>query len=92
MNSPATGAVSEAEIEQLRAAVAEALDLAVSEIQLDTDLAATGRLDSLAIVGIVAFLADELRVKVAVDQLVPENFSSVLRMTQLVERTRRGSP
>ena len=92
MISPLVGSVSEAEIERLRAAVADTLDLGVSEIQFDTELAATGRLDSLAIVNLVTFLGDEMGVRVAVDQLVPENFASLRRMSQLVERIRRQSP
>ena len=76
------------EADRLLAVVAATLDIDASDVHLDTDLLATGRLDSLAIVTLVAYLEDELGLKLAVDEIVPENFSCVRRIAELVERAR----
>jgi acyl carrier protein len=81
--------VTESEAAKMLAVVAETLDADISDIDLDTELLQTGRLDSLAMLALVAFLEDELGVKLAIDQIVPENFSSVRQMTKLVEHGRR---
>lgn len=78
------GRVATALDERLLRVVAETLDIEGSVLSLDTDLLATGRLDSLAMVTLVAFLEDEVGVSITIDQLVPENFASVRRMTELV--------
>jgi acyl carrier protein len=77
------GGVGTALRERLLGVVAETLDLDLSELNLDTDLLATGRLDSVAMVTLVAFLEDEAAVSITIDQLVPENFASVRRIAEL---------
>jgi acyl carrier protein len=76
------------ETERLMAFIAETLDMPTSSIELDSDLLQSGRLDSLAIVSLVAFLEDELGVRLAVDQLVPQNFSSARQIVALVQAAR----
>ena len=74
----------ETDAKRLLSVVAETLDIALSELDLDTDLHATGRMDSLAIVTLVAFVEDELGVKVSVEKIVPNNFSSVRQIAALI--------
>jgi acyl carrier protein len=71
------------EAAKICAFVAETLDVPVAEVDLDTDLAATGRLDSLAVVSIVSFIDDEYGVKVPVENLMPAHFSSIKRIMAL---------
>jgi acyl carrier protein len=86
-SNPALGP-TQAELDKLLAAVAEAIDIEPSRIALDTDLQETGRLDSMALVSIVTFLDGELGVTLAIDQIVPENFASVRRIAELVATSR----
>ena len=88
-SSTVVGPVTELETARLLATVAETLDVDVSDIDLDTELLKTGRLDSLAMVALVAFLEDDLGVKLGIDQIVPENFASVRQMTRLIGQGRR---
>jgi acyl carrier protein len=88
MDASASLGVTEPELARLRALVATSLDIEVSDIDLDTDLHRSGRMDSLAMVTLVTFLEDELGVRLDIDQIVPENFASVRRLTQLVAKAR----
>ena len=52
----------------------------------EQDLLQTGVIDSLGILELVNFLAEEFGVVVADDELLPENFSSIRRLAVFVER------
>lgn len=68
----------------LMRAVADVLEMSVEELDGETDLLATGRLDSLAIVTLVDYMEEVMGVRVPIDHVVPENFRSVGRMLALV--------
>jgi acyl carrier protein len=89
MSTSARPALTGSDTQRILGVVAETLDIEASDIDLDTDLHGTGRLDSLAVVALVAFVEDELGLKLAVGEIVPRNFSSVRRIAELVERARR---
>ena len=54
-------------------------------VAVDTDLIATGSLDSLSVMELVAFLADEFSIKIAAADITPANLRSVATLTALVE-------
>jgi acyl carrier protein len=54
-------------------------------IDVDTDLIATGSLDSLSVMELVAFLTEEFKVKIAAADITPANLRSVETLTALVE-------
>lgn len=57
----------------------------------DTDLLLeTGVLDSLGILDVVQFIEAEFGLHVEDDELLPENFQSIQRLTEFV-RTKRGA-
>lgn len=85
VNSPDNGFLDK---EKLFKVIAETLEIDAGDFDMDTDLHQTGRLDSIAIVSLVAFIEDELRCKLPVDAIVPDNFSTARRITQLVQRSR----
>jgi acyl carrier protein len=57
-----------------------------SILQDDTDLFGSGLLDSLATVSIVAFCEEKFQCEFNIDELSPENFSSVNTLTDFVSR------
>ena len=54
-------------------------------VDIDTDLIATGSLDSLSVMELVAFLTDEFNIKIAATDITPTNLRSVTTLTALVE-------
>ena len=54
----------------------------------DTDLFATGLLDSLTFVELLTRLEEQLAISVSFDQLEPENFRSIANMASFVLRQR----
>jgi acyl carrier protein len=50
------------------------------------DLLAEGILDSTAVLEVIAFLEDELEIKVEDSEMIPDNLSSIDRMLAFVER------
>ena len=54
-------------------------------VDIDTDLIATGSLDSLSVMELVAFLTDEFEVQIAATDVTPANLRSVATLTALVE-------
>lgn len=54
-------------------------------VDVDTDLIATGTLDSLAVMELVAFLTDEFKIKIAAADITPVNLRTVATLTALVE-------
>ena len=60
----------------------------IDEVASDESFLASGILDSLGIMQLVAFVESELDIKVPEADLVPENFDSVARVTAYIERVR----
>ena len=54
-------------------------------VEIDTDLIATGSLDSLSVMELVAYLTDEFNIKIAAADITPANLRSVATLTALVE-------
>jgi acyl carrier protein len=54
-------------------------------VDVDTDLIATGSLDSLSVMELVAFLTDEFKIKIAAADIIPVNLRSVATLTAFVE-------
>jgi len=78
---------------RIREFVAASFGFRGATAQMDgkLDLLANGILDSTAVLEVVAFLEDELGVKVADDEMVPDNFGTIAGMTALVDRKRRAT-
>ena len=60
----------------------------IDEVASDESFLASGILDSLGIMQLVAFVESELGIKVPEADLVPENFDSVARVAAYIERMR----
>lgn len=61
-----------------------------SVLQDDTDLFAIGLLDSLMTVTLVAFCEEEFQCQMDIEELSPENFSSLNALTAFVSRKVNG--
>jgi len=57
----------------------------------DEHLLENGLLDSLGVLDLVAYLEREFQMVVSDDELLPEHFESIDRLTTFVERKRGGS-
>lgn len=55
-------------------------------IDYEESLLETGIVDSLGILEIVNFLIEELGVEIEEDDLIPENFNTILTMVNFIER------
>jgi len=55
-------------------------------IDYEESLLETGIIDSLGILEIVNFLIEELSVEIEEDDLIPENFDTILTMVNFIER------
>jgi acyl carrier protein len=55
-------------------------------ITAEDDLLESGIIDSLGVLDLVSFLEHEFGIIVADDELVPDHFQNVLRLTRFVER------
>jgi acyl carrier protein len=64
---------------------------ATAQMDSQLDLLEQGILDSTAVLEVVAFVEDELGVKVADDEMIPDNFATIGRMTAFVDRKRRAT-
>jgi acyl carrier protein len=56
----------------------------------DESLLTNGILDSLGVLDVVAFLEAEFRITVSDEDLLPENFESLARLTAFVEDRQSG--
>ena len=56
----------------------------------DDALLASGIIDSLGVLDLVSFIESEFKVAVCDDDLTPENFQTIDRMTAFVERKQAG--
>ena len=54
-------------------------------VEVDTDLIATGSLDSLSVMELVAFLTDEFKIEIAAADIIPINLRSVATLTAFVQ-------
>ena len=54
-------------------------------VDVDTDLIATGVLDSLAVMELVSFVSKNFEVKLGVSDITPANLRSVASLCSLVE-------
>ena len=89
MSTPASRFATSDVVGDLLRATAETLDLDPTKLDQHTDLLKTGRLDSVAMMSLVAFIEDQYGVTLTIEDIVPENFSSVVRMEALLARTQR---
>ncbi len=81
----------QAERETLLKGVAQTLDMDPESIDPDTDLLATGRMDSLAIVNLLAFIEEAFSVSVPIESIVPERFASLESLRELIAEVRQSS-
>ena len=56
----------------------------------DDALLASGIIDSLGVLDLVSFIESEFSIAVVDEDLIPENFQTIHRMTMFVERKRSG--
>ena len=66
--------------------------ITIKEITPETDLIATGIIDSFGIVGIVTFLEDTYGIDVADEDIDPNIFRNVLCIASYVEHKRSQKP
>lgn len=58
-------------------------------IALDTPLMSGGYVDSFSIVSIGFFLEKEFRIRIPDSEIIPENFNSVNKIVELIERLKK---
>ena len=63
-------------------------DVPEQDLDQDLDLIENGVIDSLGLLKVIAWIEDQFGISVEVDEMVPENFSSIERISALVGRTR----
>lgn len=82
-------ATIESQIEEF---IVRELMLADDNLRLDPDqsLLQDGTLDSLGILRAISFLEERFGVSIEDGELLPENFSTIRSMKELVESKRRG--
>jgi acyl carrier protein len=61
-----------------------------SELKSDASLLDQGIMDSTGVLELVAFLEQQFGIKVADEELVPENLDSVVRIVDFVGRKQQG--
>lgn len=73
---------------QLRTLILENYLFTDDESELDDDVSFldTGILDSMGIMEVIAFLDDEYGIKVAEEEMVPENLDSIDNLLGFIER------
>ena len=57
-----------------------------NKITSNDSLLETGIIDSLGVIEIVGFLAEEKGLEIDEDDLIPENFNTVVSITKLIEK------
>ena len=63
---------------------------ATANMDANTDLLANGILDSTGALEVVAFIENDLGVKVDDEEMIPENLGSIARMIAFVDRKQRA--
>ena len=78
--------------EQIRQFIVKNALLGASDQKLDDgdSFLEKGIIDSTGILEIVSFVEDEFEIEVADEELIPENFDSVDRLVEYVERKSTG--
>jgi acyl carrier protein len=72
---------------QLKSFIAKQFPLARKrKLGIDDRLLGEGIIDSLGVLDIVGYLESEFRISIADDDLTPENFETIGRLTAFVER------
>ncbi len=56
------------------------------KLQEDVSLRASGVLDSLGFLGVITFMEQRFGIKISDSEVVPENFDTLRRMSEFVER------
>ncbi|EYF03160.1 acyl carrier protein [Chondromyces apiculatus] len=64
---------------------------ATEDLGADVHLLDQGILDSTAVLEIVSYLESDLGIQVADEEMVPENFGSIARLTAYVENKKNGA-
>jgi len=79
--------------EALRNFIASTLVTGRRKVELtdDASLIASGVLDSMGIVQLLTFIADELHVRIPDSDVVPENFDNIAALVRLIERLPRSA-
>lgn len=60
-------------------------------LTLDDSFSERGIVDSTGILELVAFVEESFGVSVGDEEIVPENFDSIARLTQFIDRKRSGN-
>lgn len=58
-----------------------------SQLQAETALIEQGILDSLQIVAVIGEIENDLGVRIAIEDVIPENFESIRSICRLVDHT-----
>ena len=61
------------------------LNSANAAVEVDTDLIATGALDSLSVMQLIAFLSDNFKITIPASDVTPTRLKSVETLAALVE-------
>jgi acyl carrier protein len=62
-------------------------DSAGEDIPMEFDLIQNGVIDSLGLLQVIAWIESDLGVQIDVEDMVPENFASVVAINALIERS-----
>ncbi len=74
---------------EIKEFLAKTASAQLSEIDSDTSLLNSGVLDSLAILELMTFLSDKMRVELEDEDFVPENLETVGSLVRFVVQKRR---
>ena len=74
---------------EIKEFLAKTASTQLSEIDSDTSLLNSGVLDSLAILELMTFLSDKMRVELEDEDFVPENLETVGSLVRFVVQKRR---
>jgi acyl carrier protein len=61
-------------------------DSAGDDIPMEFDLIQNGVIDSLGLLQVIAWIESDLGVQIEVEDMVPENFSSIAAINSIIER------
>ncbi len=65
------------------------MGVGVAKIDSDLDLISRGYIDSLAMMQLILFIEERFDVKVGEEEVLPENFRTLDRIVEFVERKQR---
>lgn len=61
------------------------------DIHMEFDLIQNGVIDSLGLLQVIAWIEGDLGVQIEVEDMVPENFSSIAAINAIIERSLRSA-